>query len=216
MADPLADSESALAQQIFLKAVDEIPAQQWDQYVRDACGQNASLQARVEELLEAHKVVSGYFDKPPTILASLSKPQSMSNLTGTVVDGYKLAQQIGQGGMGVVYIAHQSQPVRRQVAFKVVKPGMDTKQVIARFEIERRALAMMDHPNIAHVFDAVKPNRADRISSWSWCRASRSPNIAMTPSYARGIVCGYSSKSATRSSMRIKRVLFTVTSNPAT
>ncbi|QDU46345.1 Serine/threonine-protein kinase PknB [Symmachiella dynata] len=154
MADPLDDSESALAQQIFLRAVDEIPADQWDQFVRDACGENTSLQARVEELLAAHKIVSGYFDKPPTILASLGKSQSMGNLTGTVVDGYQLAEQIGQGGMGVVYIAHQSQPVRRRVAFKVVKPGMDTKQVIARFEIERRALAMMDHPNIAHVFDA--------------------------------------------------------------
>ncbi|TWU14355.1 Serine/threonine-protein kinase PknB [Symmachiella macrocystis] len=154
MEDPLADSESALAQQIFLKAVDEIPADQWDQFVREACGENASLQSRVEELLAAHKIVSGYFDKPPTILASLGKSQSMGNLTGTVVDGYQLAEQIGQGGMGVVYIAHQFQPVRRQVAFKVVKPGMDTKQVIARFEIERRALAMMDHPNIAHVIDA--------------------------------------------------------------
>ena len=73
---------------------------------------------------------------------------------GTVIGPYKLLEQIGEGGMGVVYMAEQTQPVRRKVALKVIKPGMDTKQVIARFEAERQALAMMDHPNIAKVLDA--------------------------------------------------------------
>ena len=67
---------------------------------------------------------------------------------------YRLVRQIGEGGMGVVYHAQQLEPIRRDVALKVIKPGMDTKQVIARFENERQALAVMDHPNIAHVFDA--------------------------------------------------------------
>ena len=73
---------------------------------------------------------------------------------GTVIGPYKLLEQIGEGGMGVVYVAEQTQPVRRKVALKIIKPGMDTKQVIARFEAERQALAMMDHPNIAKVLDA--------------------------------------------------------------
>ncbi len=73
---------------------------------------------------------------------------------GTQVGPYKLLQQIGEGGMGVVYMAEQQKPVRRRVALKIIKPGMDSRQVIARFEAERQALAMMDHPNIARVLDA--------------------------------------------------------------
>ena len=73
---------------------------------------------------------------------------------GSTVGPYKLLEQIGEGGMGVVYMAEQTQPVRRKVALKIIKPGMDTKQVIARFEAERQALALMDHPNIAKVLDA--------------------------------------------------------------
>jgi len=73
---------------------------------------------------------------------------------GSTIGRYKLMEQIGEGGMGVVYVAEQTQPVRRKVALKIIKPGMDTKQVIARFEAERQALAMMDHPNIARVHDA--------------------------------------------------------------
>src|SRR4026207_1954506 len=71
-----------------------------------------------------------------------------------MVGRYKLLQQIGEGGMGVVFMADQSTPVRRKVALKIIKPGMDTREVIARFAVERQALALMDHPNIAHVFDA--------------------------------------------------------------
>ncbi len=70
--------------------------------------------------------------------------------------------------MGVVYMAEQKEPVKRRVALKIIKPGMDTRQVIARFEAERQALAMMDHPNIAKVLDAARPKAVDRISSWSW------------------------------------------------
>ena len=73
---------------------------------------------------------------------------------GELIGHYKLIRQVGEGGMGVVYHAQQLQPIRRDVALKIVKPGMDSKQVIARFESERQALAIMDHPNIAHVFDA--------------------------------------------------------------
>jgi len=84
---------------------------------------------------------------------------------------YKLLQQIGEGGCGVVYLAEQEEPVRRRVALKVIKLGMDTKSVIARFEAERQALALMDHPNIAKVLDAGA-TETDPILSWSWCAVS--------------------------------------------
>src|SRR5690242_14137713 len=81
------------------------------------------------------------------------------NISGTLIGPYRLGQQLGEGGMGVVYRAQQLQPIRRDVALKVIKPGMDSKQVIARFESERQALALMDHPNIARVFDAGATGR---------------------------------------------------------
>jgi serine/threonine protein kinase len=93
----------------------------------------------------------------------------------------QLLQQIDEGGMGTVYMAEQTQPVQRKVALKVIKPGMDSRQVVARFEAERQALAMMDHVNIARVFDGGAPPRmAGLISSWSWSTVCRSPSIAMT------------------------------------
>ena len=94
------------------------------------------------------------------------------------------AAEIGEGGMGIVYMAEQTEPVQRKVALKVIKPGMDSRQVIARFEAERQALAMMDHPNIARVLDAGdQPEMpAGPTSSWSWSRACRSPSTATTTS----------------------------------
>src|SRR5204863_1257845 len=78
---------------------------------------------------------------------------TVSERPGTLIGPYKLREQIGEGGMGLVFVAEQQQPVRRKVALKLIKPGMDSRQVIARFEAERQALALMDHPNIAKVFD---------------------------------------------------------------
>src|SRR5688572_17586569 len=78
----------------------------------------------------------------------------ISEQAGTVIGAYKLQQQIGEGGMGVVFMAEQTDPIQRTVALKIIKPGMDTRRVVARFEAERQALAMMDHPNIAKVLDA--------------------------------------------------------------
>jgi serine/threonine protein kinase len=78
----------------------------------------------------------------------------ISERAGSLIGNYKLLQEIGEGGMGTVFMAEQTEPVKRRVALKIIKPGMDSKQVIARFEVERQALAMMDHPNIAKVFDA--------------------------------------------------------------
>ena len=115
-------------------------------YLDGACGNDADLRARVETLLRAHEEAGRFLE--PT-----SAPEPPAEGVGTVIGRYKLLQLIGEGGFGVVYMAEQLEPVRRKVALKIIKLGMDTKQVVARFESERQALALMDHPNIARVFD---------------------------------------------------------------
>lgn len=117
------------------------------------CQDNAELRAGVDRLLQAHDAAKSKFLDAPKIEFDETDASS-SAILGSAIGPYKLLQKIGEGGMGIVYMAEQTEPVRRKVALKVVKPGMDTKQVIARFEAERQALAMMDHSNIARVFDA--------------------------------------------------------------
>ena len=113
----------------------------------------AALRESIEALLRANEGASGFLLRPPPGLAAHIE-QPIREGPGTVIGRYKLLEPIGEGGMGVVYMAEQMQPVRRKVALKVIKPGMDTRQVIARFEAERQALALMDHPNIARILDA--------------------------------------------------------------
>src|SRR5436309_4650046 len=114
------------------------------------CAGNSALRAEVESLLAAHAQAGTFFNQlDPAVLVNVSVEGP-----GTVIGRYKLREKIGEGGCGVVYVAEQEEPVRRRVALKVIKLGMDTKQVVARFEAERQALAMMDHPNIAKVLDA--------------------------------------------------------------
>ncbi len=124
-------------------------------YLAGACRDNLPLRQRVEALLRAHEAPPGFLPEQP---AAAPRPTMLvtpiQEAAGTVIGRYKLLQQIGEGGCGVVYMAEQQEPVRRRVALKVIKLGMDTKQVIARFEAERQALALMDHTNIAKVFDA--------------------------------------------------------------
>jgi serine/threonine protein kinase len=126
------------------------------EYLDRECGGDAALREEVEGLLRAAERAGGFLaadtasqaaDTAHIHLPPLQKP-------GDRIGRYKLLQQIGEGGCGVVYMAEQEEPVRRRVALKVIKLGMDTKQVIARFEAERQALAIMDHPNIAKVLDA--------------------------------------------------------------
>ena len=122
-------------------------------FLEKACGDDTKLRADVEALLKAHEAES-LIDKPildPDVTLDSSP---ISEGPGTVIGRYKLLEQIGEGGMAVVYMAAQERPLRRRVALKIIKLGMDTKSVIARFEAERQALAVMDHPNIAKVFDA--------------------------------------------------------------
>jgi WD40 repeat protein/serine/threonine protein kinase len=121
-------------------------------YLQQACDGNAELRASVEALLRANVGASGFMERPVSALAA-TVDQPISERPGTIIGPYKLMEQIGEGGMGLVFIAEQQRPVRRKVALKVIKPGMDSRAVIARFEAERQALALMDHPNIAKVHD---------------------------------------------------------------
>jgi eukaryotic-like serine/threonine-protein kinase len=141
------------ANELFLKALEIGPAGERREYLEGVCAGDAVLRAEVEALLEASAQAGGFLDSPaPQLVASADEP-AIRERPGTVIGPYKLLEQIGEGGFGVVFMAEQTRPVRRKVALKVLKPGMDTKQVVARFEAERQALALMDHPNIARVFD---------------------------------------------------------------
>ena len=121
-----------------------------DQFVSQACQNDDELKTQVASLLRAHEKAGNFLT-----VTELRSPNSVCReKTGDRIGRYKLLQQLGAGGCGVVYMAEQEEPVRRRVALKVIKLGMDTKSVIARFEAERQALALMDHPNIAKVLDA--------------------------------------------------------------
>ena len=120
-------------------------------YLQQVCGDDTALRDRLEALLRVCDQEASFLEVPPYD-ATVDPPASMER-PGTAIGPYTLMEQIGQGGMGVVYVAEQSHPVRRKVALKLIKPGMDSRQVVARFEAERQALAMMDHPNIAKIFD---------------------------------------------------------------
>jgi serine/threonine protein kinase/tetratricopeptide (TPR) repeat protein len=140
---------------IFLAAAEQIGPRAREEYLCEACGGDAALRRRVEALLHRHEQAAGFLDAPALPAAPRSDPGDVSaEAAGTRVGPYTLLEQIGEGGMGTVWMAEQQEPVRRKVALKVIKPGMDSRQVIARFEVERQALALMDHPNIAKVHDA--------------------------------------------------------------
>ena len=141
--------QSNREKEIFEQALDITPTEERLRFLTGACGKDAALLARVQALLRADESGESFLPEEPkaTVVAIGKKP-------GDRIGRYKLLQQIGEGGCGVVYMAEQEEPVRRRVALKVIKLGMDTKSVIARFEAERQALALMDHSNIAKVFDA--------------------------------------------------------------
>jgi serine/threonine protein kinase/tetratricopeptide (TPR) repeat protein len=138
---------------IFLEALQKTTPAERAAYLDQACAGNEELRRNVEMLLKA-QAKAGDFLNQPAVAAVATMDDPTTEHPGTVIGPYKLLQEIGEGGMGKVFMAEQTHPVRRKVALKVIKEGMDTRQVIARFEAERQALAMMDHVNIARVLDA--------------------------------------------------------------
>ncbi len=153
---------------VFYAAVSLTDPAERLRFLEQACAGNAELRAGVEEMLAAHAEAEPFFargrealalapEEIPALAAGADNPAAkppVDEYVGTLVGRYKLLQRIGEGGCGLVYMAEQEEPVRRRVALKIIKLGMDTKSVIARFDAERQALAMMDHPNIARVLDA--------------------------------------------------------------
>ncbi len=139
--------------EIFFAIVAQ-PSAQWEALLNEACGDDADLRQQVAVLLKAHAESEGILDRNPAGPTQTGVYGPSNERPGMLIGPYKLLQQIGEGGMGTVFMAEQIQPVQRKVALKVIKAGMDSRQVIARFEAERQALAMMDHTNIARVLDA--------------------------------------------------------------
>ena len=123
------------------------------QYLDQVCGDDTARRDRILQLLDSDKRDS-FLEKPVVTPDATIDPSDLAEKEGHSIGPYKLLQQIGEGGFGIVHMAEQQRPLRRKVALKVIKPGMDTTEVIGRFEAERQALAMMDHPNIAKVLDA--------------------------------------------------------------
>ncbi len=135
----------------------EKPANMRPAFLDAVCAGDPALRQRLEALLAAHdKSDESSAKAAPAVVATikLDLAETPDEAVGQTLGRYKLLEKVGEGGCGVVYVAEQTQPVRRRVALKVIKLGMDTKAVVARFEAERQALAMMDHPNIAKVLDA--------------------------------------------------------------
>jgi len=140
-------------EQLFTAAL-KFPKEHRAAFLDSVCGEDPALRGRLEVLLAMHDQE----DALPELVDSKLPPQpdadTIGEMAGTRIDRYKLLEKIGEGGCGIVYVAEQVEPMRRRVALKLIKLGMDTKKVVARFEAERQALALMDHPNIARVLDA--------------------------------------------------------------
>ena len=141
------------ANEIFLEALDYSDGMDRQRFLEQACRLDDELRRQVETLLAAHSHAPSIFDHESPALA-VRPGLANTEIPFEEIGPYKIREKIGEGGMGVVYVAEQTEPVQRKVALKVIKPGMDTKEVIARFEAERQALAFMEHPNIARVLDA--------------------------------------------------------------
>src|SRR5438445_6221263 len=145
---------------IFIAALQKEDPAQRRAYLDEACAGQPELRQQVEKLLRLHEGAGSFLEKPAAKSAATgafqdaAEPASSPEAPGAIIGPYKLIEQIGEGGMGTVWMAQQTEPVKRLVAVKRIKAGMDSRQIVARFEAERQALALMDHPNIARVLDA--------------------------------------------------------------
>lgn len=137
---------------IFFAAIEKPPGAKRIRFLDEACRGNANLRREVEQLIAAYQTPDTFLKQPVDLVGA--DDRAVAETEGSQIGRYKLLEKLGEGGFGLVFMAEQTQPVRRKVALKIIKPGMDSKEVVARFEAERQALAMMDHPNIAKVLDA--------------------------------------------------------------
>lgn len=168
---------------IVFEAVEIADHAQRSKYLADACADDAPLRERAEALIAAHFRAGRFLAEPTT-------PAEAGDQTGAIIGPYRLLEQIGEGGMGVVYVAEQSEPVKRRVALKIVKPGLDTREVVGRFNAERQALALMDHPNIAKILDAGtigEPEAQAREETKTIACASGSPRPFFVMELVRGL-----------------------------
>ncbi|MFQ5805109.1 MAG: tetratricopeptide repeat protein [Phycisphaerae bacterium] len=150
----MASPQHERLEQLFSAALKRGSGAERAAFLDGACGDDVDLRTRVEALLKAHDQAGSFLHTPAIDPDATRESSSPSEGPGKKIGHYKILQLIGEGGFGAVYMAEQQEPVRRKVALKIIKLGMDTRQVIARFEAERQALALMDHPNIARVLDA--------------------------------------------------------------
>jgi serine/threonine protein kinase len=149
--------EPSRVEEIFSAALEKRTPDERAAFLDDACRDEPDLRQRIEKLLAAKQDENGN----AAVAATREHVEVPTDTIGSKIGPYKLLQRLGEGGMGVVYLAEQEHPVKRRVALKIIKTGMDSAQVAARFEQERQALAMMDHPNIAKVLDAG-------ATAWRW------------------------------------------------
>ena len=150
----VANVQHVRLEELFNAAINKHTPEERAAFLEDVCADNPLLRATIESLVKAHDEAGTFLDSAAVDTEATRIGASSAEPPGTRIGPYKILQQIGEGGFGIVYMAEQEEPVRRKVALKIIKLGMDTKQVIARFEAERQALALMDHPNIATVLDA--------------------------------------------------------------
>jgi hypothetical protein len=167
-----------------------------DAFLEKSCGEDTALRQEVEELLESATDAAQFLETPA---ARIEGPEPE---VGREIGPFTVREVLGEGAFGVVYLAEQTTPVRRRVALKVLKPGMDSKEVLARFEAERQALALMDHPGIARIHEVGETPRGRSIAT----RSGSTPRSASSSS----------SRSATRSSTRTKRASCTAISSRRT
>ena len=147
---------TARGKEVFLSLI-ELPLAERGPRLEELSADDPELRAEVQALLEAHEAAGEFLERPPFL--SEARTDAAGPASGERVGPYRLRRVLGEGGMGIVYLAEQEEPLRRTVALKVLKPGMDTRRVIARFEAERQALALMSHPGIARVHDAGATDR---------------------------------------------------------
>ena len=154
MSDPDASGRRS-EKEIFFAALDKSTSEERAAFLDGACGTNPVMRAKVEALLADHFQQDAFMKEPAMDAPAPTAPMSATEEAPAQMLGrYKLLEKIGEGGFGEVWMAEQREPVKRRVALKLIKLGMDSRQIVARFEAERQALAMMDHPNIAKIFDA--------------------------------------------------------------